>query len=262
MAMTRRAGRTFSETAFEMFCESAGLVLSRIPEGTKKTPDYLLTLGRREIVVEIKQTEKNKEEEESDRVLAATGVGLVTGGTPGAKVRAMIAAASPQIKARTEGRRPSLLVLFDRGMVAGYCDPYHVRVGMYGLEQLVVALPLDRSERPVARGWKHGPKRKMTPDSNTSISAIGVLFVTGPDQPFRLAVYHNDFAAVPLKPDVLGGVPGITQYRCSDPEAGQRTEWAEMARPKRAGRALAWWIVCGVIVMLAGLLAARFLASG
>ena len=42
------------------------------------------------IVTEVKETERNKEEQESDRVVAATGVGLVTGGTPGARVRGMI----------------------------------------------------------------------------------------------------------------------------------------------------------------------------
>jgi hypothetical protein len=103
MAINRRSGRTFSESAFEIFCEQVGLPLSRIPERATKTPDYLLTIDRSEIVVEIKETEKNKVEEESDRVLRATGVGKAICVTPGAKVRAMITAASPQIKRGRQG---------------------------------------------------------------------------------------------------------------------------------------------------------------
>lgn len=218
--------RTISETAFETFCERTGLSLARVPEGKHKTPDYLLTVSGVIIVTEVKETERNKEEQESDRVLAATGVGLVTGGTPGARVRSMIADASPQIKARAAGACPSLLVLFDRGTVAGHLGPYHIRVAMYGLEQLHIAVPHQPSERPYAVGWGYGPKRKMTPSSNTSISALGVLFMSGPDS-IHLHVYHNDHAAVPLDPGLLAPY-GIPQYRLGEAEPGRNANWIEI----------------------------------
>ena len=158
--------------------------------------------------------------------MAATGVGLVTGGTPGARVRGMIADASPQIKARAAGQSPSLLVLFDRGMVAGHLDPYHVRVAMYGLEQLHIAVPHVPSQRPYAVGWGYGPKRKMTPNSNTSISAIGILFMTGPES-IHLHVYHNAFAAMPLDFALLGAFK-IPQFHLAEAEPGRNANWAEV----------------------------------
>jgi hypothetical protein len=49
---------------------------------------------------------------------------------------------------------------------------------------------------------------------NTSISAIGSLFMTGPDA-VHLAVYHNRFAAIPLNPALLAA-HGVPQFRLSE----------------------------------------------
>ena len=43
----------------------------------------------------------------------------------------------------------------------------------------------------------------MTPDHNTSISAVGVVFRGGPSWDFDLLVYHNAHAAVPIEPGLL-----------------------------------------------------------
>lgn len=43
----------------------------------------------------------------------------------------------------------------------------------------------------------------MTPEHNISVSAIGALFMTGPEAVF-LSVYHNKYARIPLKPALLG----------------------------------------------------------
>ena len=43
---------------------------------------------------------------------------------------------------------------------------------MYGLEQIDIAVPRDRSVSPHATGMSYGPERKMTEDQNTSISSL------------------------------------------------------------------------------------------
>jgi hypothetical protein len=215
--------KTLSETIFERFCAEMRIQCVRVPEEAGRTPDYVITLNGQQVIVEVKEFTPNKEEKESDRVLRERGVGNVLTETPGARVRQKIADCSAQIKARTHGRLPGLLVLFDRGRVIGHAEPYHIMVAMYGLEQIHVAVPRDPSMRPYATGMSLGPKRKMTERTNRSISAIGALFMTGPDAIY-LHVYHNKFAAVPLDPDAVAA-HGIPQSRLQDETPGQRARW-------------------------------------
>ncbi len=131
--------------------------------------------------MEVKEILRNKEEQESDRLLYERGYGNAIGGTPGGRVRKKIADSSTQIKARTQGKYPSVLVLCDLRQIGGHLDPYNIRAAMYGLEQIHIPLPTDHSVRPYAAGMSFGPKRKMTESDNTSISAIGVLSWPSPD---------------------------------------------------------------------------------
>ncbi|MGA2261753.1 MAG: hypothetical protein ABSH28_09980, partial [Acidobacteriota bacterium] len=154
------------------------------------------------------------------------GDGLTT--TPGERLRKKISDCSAQIKARAEGIHPSLLVVFDRGRVAGHIDPYNIRVAMYGLEQIYLAVPPIGAGSPYATGMGYGPKRKMTPEDNTSISAIGALFMTGPEETW-LHVYHNRFARVPLAPALLGQY-NIEQFELGEEENGATSKWRAIPR--------------------------------
>jgi len=218
--------KTSSEIYFENLCADLDISLKRIPEGNSKTPDYELTIDQQLIVTEVKEMALNKEEKESDRALQERGCGNVLSTTPGDRVRKKIAESSRQIKARTQGKYPSLLVLFDHGLVAGHLDPYCIRVAMYGLEQIHIAVLRDSSVSPYATGMSYGPKRKMTEDHNTSISAIGVLFATGPDE-ILLHVYHNKFAAVPLDSRLLAR-HGIPQFKLENDSPGGTAKWEEV----------------------------------
>lgn len=221
---------TTSEKWFEQFCGSMKLQWARIPEETSRTPDYLLTIKGQTVVVEVKEIVRNESEQKSDRLLAERGYGELLGNTPGDRVRKKINDSAGQIKARSQGVYPSILVLcdiaFGAGQVAGNLDPYNVRVGMYGLEQVHIALPIDRSQGPQYAGTSFGPKRKMTEQHNTSISAIGVLSTPKADD-IRLHIYHNRYAAVPLIDGLLAPL-GVPQYRLSDDVYGGAADWVEV----------------------------------
>ena len=190
--------RTKSESLFEDYCAKAGIDLMRIPEVNSPTPDYVMSIQGTSIVVEVKEIVPNQDERKSERVLYERGYGNILSVTPGDRVRKKISDSSPQIKARTEGIHPSILVLFNQGLVANHLDPYCIRVAMYGLEMVHIAIPKDYSVSPYTTGMSYGPKRKMTEEHNTSISAIGVLAVPRRNQP-SLTVYHNKHAAVQLE---------------------------------------------------------------
>jgi hypothetical protein len=63
--------KTSSEIYFENLCADLGISLARIPEGNSETPDYELTINQQLIITEVKEMARNKEEQESDRVLGA-----------------------------------------------------------------------------------------------------------------------------------------------------------------------------------------------
>lgn len=215
--------RTQSETYFEKLCAELCIPLERIPESSGKTPDYKLTLDNLTIITEIKEIIRNKEERESDRMLQERGYGNALSSTPGDRVRKKISEASPQIKALSNGICPSLLVLFDQGREASHLDPYHIRVAMYGLEQIHIVVSHDSLVSPYATGKSFGPKRKMTKEHNTSISALGVLFATHPDK-LHLHVYHNKYASVPLQPELFTKY-GVPQFKLGEETAGMNAQW-------------------------------------
>jgi len=146
------------------------------------------------------------------------GYGNVITTTPGDRIRKKISDSSPQIKARTQDKYPSVLVLFDGRPLSDHLSAYNVRVAMYGLEQIHIAVrPFDS---PFATGTSYGPKRKMTEEHNTSISAIGVLSITpGADTP-ALNVYHNKYAAIQLDPKLMGKHK-IPQFKLGDEISGK-----------------------------------------
>lgn len=210
--------KTQSEQLLEEYCVNSGLAFKRIPEGPGRTPDYELTIEGQRIIVEVKEIIPNKEEKESYKA---------TKNTPGDRVRKKTRDSNAQVKARTEGIYPSILVLFDPHWEGiGDLSDYNIRVAMYGLEQMHLAVPRYRSVSPYPTGWSYGPKRKMTENDNTSISAVGVLFTPGPDN-IALDVFHNKYAAVPLD-RVLLAKHGIRQFELEDGVRATIADWKEV----------------------------------
>jgi hypothetical protein len=190
--------KTISEQLFEEFCDDNGIEYERLEEGEEPSPDYLLTIPCTSVIVEVKEIERNKVEQESDKELKERGYGNVLKNEPGDRVRTKIRKASSQIKKRTKGKLPGLLVLYDEGNAHRHLDPYNIRVAMEGLEQINIAVPVNPQERPYSMGMTHGPKKKMTENANTSISAIAVMY-KDEDSKTKIVIYHNKHAAVPLK---------------------------------------------------------------
>ena len=207
-----KAGKPVSELLFEDYCRCVGIQWEHIQEEPEQTPDYKLVLDDQTIIAEVKEFEKNKYEQESYRLMEKRGYGKVLNEEPGDRVRKKIRKSSPQIKALTAGCHSGMLVLFDDGQIAGHLAPHHIMTAMYGLELVEMAVPRDISIKPYIADRRFGPKKKMTEETNTSISAIGALVVTGPALILKLRVYHNKFAAVPIDPKLLAR-RGILQYR-------------------------------------------------
>lgn len=217
--------RTLSENLFEQFCRDKAIRCRPIGVGRGRTPDYDIFLPRRKVVTEVKEITPNQNERATEAALRKCQFSAVSF-TPGDRVRGKIANASPQIKARAQYRYPGLLVLFANGLLTRHLDSYQIRVAMYGLETVVVAVPRNPRESPYPIGRKYGPRRKMTPLHNTSVSAVGVLS-TRENGGIDLIVYHNDHAAQPLRPELFHRY-GIRQFKLEQVQPGVIADWEQI----------------------------------
>lgn len=222
--------RTQSEIWLQQFFENRDVPLRRISETNDgRTPDYELDLFGQRVIVEVKEFVPNADERASIAMSQRNGVGAATGEVIGERVRRKISDAVPQLKARTEGILPGMLVLCDIkygcGQISGHTDPSNIRAAMDGLDEMLVVVPSSTSEAPYLAGMKSGPRKKLTKKHNTSVSAIAVLF-TPPNEGVSMIVYHNRHAALPIGTDLIERLD-VRQYKLSG-EPGAVSVWAEI----------------------------------
>ena len=119
-----------------------------------------------------------------------------------------------------------MLVVFDTTNSMTYTDQYNVKVGMFGLDAIRLAVPKDMRAKPAFAGYKSGGRQTLTEDMNTSISAISILRQI-PDNPIFLVTYHNHFSRTVLNPDWLR--PVIEHQFClTDPDGKHLPDWMEI----------------------------------
>jgi hypothetical protein len=219
--------RTISEILFERFCRREGLKFSRIKPSESpgmKSPDYQIQSPRGPVIVEVKQFDPNAEDKRNAQLLEERGYGDAIGGEPGARARIKIQSGARQLKARSEGRFPTVLVLYNNvPFNSRGTDPYEIKTAMYGLEKVDLAVG-QATVSVVDRGF--GPKRKVTPSSNTSLSAVAVLYARSRHD-LRLVVFHNIYAATPLGWLDLSG-PRIVHLTLGPMERGAFQEWKRL----------------------------------
>ena len=168
----------------------------------KKTPDYILTLHRHKVVVEVKQLDPSDQDRVRIERLSKQGTTGVISKETGHRIRGKISDAMPQLKQRSICRKPALLVLYNNtGLLGEDIEPYDIMNAMYGEERVeFFVTETNVSQRII---WRHrfGGKRKVSPHYNTTLSAIVVL--TENNEGLKLDFYHNDHASKILNPDWL-----------------------------------------------------------
>jgi hypothetical protein len=213
--------RTASEVLFERFCADTGMPCVRLePDSVagRRTPDYELSLQEPPILVEVKQIDPNPEDEARLRAFADTGE-YNFDGVPGDRLRGRISKAGSQLRARARPDQATLVVVYNNvDVLRGYTDPHAVMSAMYGLYRAVITTTRGVGARIVSVVHRLGGGRSTTPEHNTRISGLAVLF-DGPEGPY-LVVYHNKFAAVAIRPEVLRR-PRIHQRCVQEAEEGE-----------------------------------------
>ncbi len=136
------------------------------------------------------------------------------GGTIGNSIRNKIKKGNKQLREKTQGRKPGLIVLFNNTMF-DHVSPYKLMVAMHGLEEYKIDIEtLTLSDRRL------GPKKALTDKDNTSTSAIMILHHYG-ENTFNAQLFHNKHAACPLHKSLFKDI-NLKQFIMSSEQAWKK----------------------------------------
>jgi hypothetical protein len=114
---------------------------------------------------------------------------------------------SAQLKAAADSGVPTLLVVYDNTPFKMYSANFEVLQALFGVESVVVRVPKQSGDEMLVSPSFFAGNRGLTPDQNTSVSAVAILEEDGPESDLRLRVYHNPYASVVLAPHLLRILP-------------------------------------------------------
>ena len=206
-------GSTQSERVFEQFCQENSIRFSRVEvEINTKSPDYEIFPQENRVVLEVKELQENGDDRAA-WAQAARSRTHTAFSDPRDRIRRKIKKAAKQLKRRSEGLHPTIVVLFDNGTFGGI-DATDIKNAMYG-DEVVQVTSSSRDDMRVVR--KLGGGAKCTATDHRSVSAVAALATIGTT--IRLSVFHNVFAARPLPFDWLP-IEACRQYsldlQCED----------------------------------------------
>lgn len=190
---------TESEDLFERFCDENAIPWERIPTAAEPTPDYVIQLGASPVVCEIKQIEQSEAERKAWQDSVKPGVSAIF--SPPNQLRPKLKNLR-QLRAASAAGQPTILVVYNHLSTPWALDQRHVCEALFGDIVFVETLRTDDGSYDTLDGQiATGGGRGVTPEHNTSLSAVAVLEFEA--DVLRLRVYHNPFAAVVLKPELL-----------------------------------------------------------
>jgi len=243
--------KTQSEKLFEDFCKRNNIACKSISVQSSRTPDYCISVNGEKIIVEVKEISPNKEDRVNDNNLrhAKSGYVSVVGiKRLGSRAQHKIAKSAKQISNLSRDKYPGLLVLYSSIISVNPLDPYQLKVAMFGIDTMVLSRPGSMNEMPDVLEKKSGPNRKLTPNANTSISAIAVLTENSnaPD----LTVYHNHHAAIRIPSAVFGKI-GCPQFVLDENNKDEFPSWRQLSPIQLPSAALWIYRVCRRMLRLA-----------
>jgi hypothetical protein len=178
-----------------------------------------------ELITEVKQLDPNKKDEKHRKTWG-------TPQSPGAfsvpkRVRDKLAEGYRQVRQLSEGRLPTMIVIYNNAGEWNLLSKFTITTAMFGSYGFVYESQLYRSIEVIRRG--HLDNRKVTKGTLRSLSAVGVLKrkEIEPEE-LELCCYHNPFAQVPIEPNMFAKLAS-NQYCYDDPHKGRDVRW----EPKR-----------------------------
>jgi hypothetical protein len=192
--------RTPSELLFEEFCRTNKVQCVRVPEVEYPTPDYELMLSGVRVACEVKQI--NPTDEDLEEVRAVSVSHEAAGRLLRPRLSEVVRTLSRQLKRWAAAGGPTLAVIYDNSPLKSYTMHDDVVQAMFGESSVRVMFTNAKDDTHVSEPY-FGGNRRMTPTTNTSVSALAILDGGPIARPLTLRVYHNPFAMVRLEPPLL-----------------------------------------------------------
>ena len=191
----------------------------RIPESTTKTADYRVSIGSITLIAEVKQLDPNDEDKRLGKVWGTPqSPGAVA---PSDRVQGLLNDGYSQVKRSSEGKWPTMIVVYNNSGDWNWIDTFTVAKAMFGSYGIVLGLQPDQMIAEIRRGYLG--QRKVTKDTFRSLSAVGVLRHAGSER-LEFCCYHNPFANVPIEPISLVRLANV-QYVHPNPHARGFVQW-------------------------------------
>lgn len=210
--------RTTSELDFEKLCANKDIVCVRIPETTTKSADYQVSLCSTTLITEVKQLDPNDEDKKLGEVWGTPqSPGAIA---PSDRVQRLLEDGYSQVKLSSEGKWPTMIVVYNNSGEWNWIDTFTVVKAMFGSYGIVLGLQSNQTIDEIGRGYLG--KRKVTKNTFRSLSAVGVLINTG--EALELCCYHNPFAKVPIEPILLAKLANA-QYIHTNPHDRGFVQW-------------------------------------
>jgi hypothetical protein len=185
--------KTRSEYVFEQFCQENSLRFVLVErDNDSKTPDYDVFPQEHCVIIEIKELQANDDDAAAWAEAKANGIAAAFA-DPRKRIRQKIGVAVKQLRRRSGGLHPTVLVLFDNGTFGGI-DATDIKNAMYG-DETVVLMRSDGGD--ISLRPRLGGGRKCTANDNQSLSAVALLS-TSWEGAASLSIFHNVFAGCPL----------------------------------------------------------------
>jgi hypothetical protein len=204
---------TDSEILFEKYCDIRQYRFERIHprQNDGRFPDYRVYTSYGEVIIEVKQIDRNEKDKEWDRQLL-TESGAFGESVVGKRVWSAIESGKGQLKRFRDENKPTILVLYDT--TYRYClSERDIDAGMFG--QPIMLISRDPAEEVIVTD---GGNRKFSESRKTYISAIAVLELSREfNEPF-LKIYHNIFAYILLNPSHFPDVRDIHYTKGGHPD--------------------------------------------
>jgi hypothetical protein len=219
--------KTPGEALFEEYLQILGLKFEYEPPIGSRRPDFLVHSSAGDVLCEIKDFELNDEDRaELDAALAGKNT-FSSRSLPFSRIQLRIRAASRQLR-EFKGKYPCLVVLFDPAAVA-YLMNVTVLGAMYGEVKLRVPIDINGGGVFEATNVYDHESRYLTPNSNTTVSAVAILervrpiqrlvdeaaskedFGTGPDRTTRMIQFIYEFSE--KHPEVFDQVPRLHVFQ-------------------------------------------------
>jgi hypothetical protein len=210
---------TVSEDIFEALCDKKGIRCTRIPEKDKKTADYLVSLEKLTLVVEVKQIDPNAGDKELSKVWGNQNSPGIE--SPSKRVQKLLEDGYPQVKGSSEGKWPTMIALYNNSGPWNFVDTWTVSKAMFGLFGFVCTLKPGSSITVSGHGYFG--ERKLTKNTFRHLSIVGVLKKEGSER-ISLKCYHNPFATIPVEPSLLKSI-AEEQYIHLDPHKRGFVPW-------------------------------------